>query len=342
MAGDTDLKAKASEAVERGKGVKAWWDASSWGRGLRRFSVQNGNVLSAGIAYFTLASVAAGLVVATTLATVFLAGNDELRDSLVEFLATAVPGLIKTDENGTGLIQPDDLGRGSATSIAGILGVVSFLILLNTASRFIRGLRISTRTMLGAGVASPVLGKLRDFGGLFALVLIALVGVTLQVTASSAARSIADAVGISVPAWQIRLIGYTAGVVADMLYVALVLMLLGGARLTWRVFWVILCAALSIGVLRLGVSLLVSGSIKSPVLAPFAAIITLMVFVDYVNRIILICAAWLGAHGRPHHEGRVHPESVEPATVTLSGRDARRTPLSTARVTVRNPEAPRE
>jgi membrane protein len=338
MSSDADLKAKATEAVERGKGLKAWWDGSSWGRGAKRFSVQNGSVLSAGIAYFTLASVAAGLVVATTLATVFLGGNPELRASLVDYLAEAVPGLIAVDGQ-NGIIKPDDLGTASATSIAGIIGVVSFLILINSATRFIRGLRTSTRTMLGSEVASPVLGKLRDFGGLFALVLIALVGVTIQVVASSAARSLADAVGVTVPTWEIRLIGYTAGVIADMLYVALVLLLLGGARMSWRVLWVILAAALAIGVLRLGVSFVVGGSIKSPVLAPFAAIITLMVFVDYVNRIILICAAWLGAHDREHHEGQIHPDSVEPATLTVEGRLRRGTPVTTARARVRNPDA---
>ncbi|SEJ33841.1 YihY/virulence factor BrkB family protein [Demequina mangrovi] len=336
-----DVKAKATEAVTRGKRLKEWWDNSSWGRGIKRFSVQNGAVLASGIAYLTLASVAAGLVVATTLATVFLAGNDELRGELVDYLAEAVPGLIKTDDT-NGIIQPDDLGSGSATSVAGIIGVVSFLILINSATRFIRGLRTSTRTMLGNEVASPVLGKVRDIGGLVALALIAVVGVTIQVVASGAARAIADAVGITVPAWQIRLIGYGAGVIADMLYVALVLMLLGGARMSWRVLWVILLAALAIGILRLGVSFVVQGAVDSPVLAPFAAIITLMVFVDYVNRIILICAAWLGAHEREHHEGQIHLDSLEPPTVVVEGRRRHGTPVTTARAMVRNPEAPED
>ncbi|WP_062519798.1 YihY/virulence factor BrkB family protein [Demequina silvatica] len=336
-----DVKAKAVGVVERGKGLKAWWDGSSWGRGLKRFSVQNGNVLSAGIAYFSLASVAAGIVVATTLATVFLAGNDELRDSLVEYLSEAVPGLIAAEPGGTGLIQPDDLGSGSATTVAGVVGIVSFLILINTATRFIAGLRTSTRTMLGNEVASPVLGKLRDVVALVALAVIAFVGLAIQVVASSAARAVADAVGLTVPTWEIRLIGYGAGLVADMLYVALVLMLLGGARLSWRVAWIILVAAVAIGVLRIGVTFVVSGTTDSKVLAPFAAIITLMIFVDYVNRFILMGAAWLGAHHREHHQGQIHPDSVEPPTVTVAGRKGRLgTPVSTARATLRNPEAP--
>ncbi|WP_062302035.1 YihY/virulence factor BrkB family protein [Demequina subtropica] len=334
-----DVKAKATEVVERGKGYKEWWDNSSWGRGIKRFSIQNGPVLSAGIAYFTLASVTAGLVVATTLATVFLASNDELRAELVDYLANAVPGLIAEDGQ-SGIIKPDDLGSGSATSIAGIVGVISFLVLINTATKFIRGLRTSTRTMLGKEMASPVLGKVRDVGGLFALVIIALVGVTIQVVASSAARTIADAVGITVPAWEIRLIGYTAGVIADMLYVALVLMLLGGARLSWRVLWVIVLAALAIGVLRLGVSFIVGGSSKNAALGASAAVITLMVFVDYVNRIILMCAAWLGAHDAEHHQGQFHADSVEPPTVVVEGPRRHGTPVTTARATVRNPDAP--
>lgn len=338
MSTEPDIKDKATEVVERGKGMKAWWDNSSWGRGLKRFSLQNGNVLSAGIAYFSLASVAAGLVVATTLATVFLAGNQELRTSLVDYLAEAVPGLIA--EDGTaGIIQPDDLGSGSATSIAGIVGVISFLILINTATRFIAGLRTSTRTMLGQEAASPVLGKLRDVGALVALLLIALVGLTIQVVASSAAEVVADAVGLSVPPWGVRLIGYFAGVIADMLYVSLVLIMLGGARMSWRLFWVVLAAALAIGVLRIGVSLVVSGSTSNPVLAPFAAIITLMVFVDYVNRIILMCAAWLGAHHVEPEQGQLIAGTAEPEDMAhvekIEGRKGRRTAVTTARATVR-------
>ncbi len=333
-----DVKAKATVAVTRGKRLKEWWDNSSWGRGLKRFSVQNGAVLASGIAYLTLASVAAGLVVATTRAPGFLAGNQELRSELVDYLAEAVPGLIAVDGQ-SGLIQPDDLGSGSTTSVAGIIGVISFIVLINTATRFIRGLRTSTRTMLGNEVSSPVLGKVRDVAGLVALALIALVGVTIQVVASSAAEAVADAVGLEVPAWEVRLIGYGAGVVADMLYVALVLMLLGGARMSWRVFWVMLLAALAIGVLRLGVSLVVQGTVSNPVLAPFAAIITLMIFVDYVNRMILMGAAWLGAHEREHHEGQIHLDSLEPPTVVVEGRRRHGTAVTTARATVRNPEA---
>ncbi|MDN4472812.1 YihY/virulence factor BrkB family protein [Demequina zhanjiangensis] len=333
-----EVVAQAKEAAERGKRLKAWWEGTSWAKGLKRFSLQNGNVLSAGIAYFSLASVAAGLVVATTLATLFLAGNDDLRTSLVEYLGQSVPGLVQTGPDSPGIIQPDDLGTASSTSIAGIVGLVSFLILINTATRFIAGLRTSIRTMLGEESSSPVVGKLRDVGALFGLLIIALVGLTIQVVATTAAEWVAEAIDVAVPWWGVRLIGFGAGMVADMLYVALALIVLGGAAWSRRLLAILLVASFAIGVLRVGVSLVVSGSTENRVLAPFAAIITLMVFVDYVNRIILMCAAWLGAHHVAPEVGRIHyaavPEDVAHVD-QVAGRRGRHTKVTTTRATVR-------
>ncbi|WNM28033.1 YhjD/YihY/BrkB family envelope integrity protein [Demequina capsici] len=332
-----EVMAQAKDAAARGRRIKAWWDGTSWAKGLRRFSLQNGVVLSGGIAYFTLASVAAGVVVATTLATVFLAGNTELRSSLVDYLAGAVPGLI--DTGGTaGLITADDLGSGSATTIAGVVGLISFFILINTATRFIRGLRTSIRTMLGEEYASPVVGKLKDLAALVGLLLIALVGLTIQVVATTAAQWFAGLIDVAMPWWGVRLIGVGAGVIADMLYVALALMVLGGARWSLRLVWIILVAALSIGVLRIGVSYVVSGATESAVLVPFAAAITLLVFVDYVNRIILMCAAWLGAHHVESEVGQAHHADMEDdAWEVVEGRRAGRIGVTTARAAVKRP-----
>ena len=304
---EPDLKERAGELVSQGKALKERWDRSSWGRAATSFTTQNGMVLSAGIAYFSLTSIAAGLVIATTLATVFVASNQDLRASMVEYLGEVVPGLIATDDT-AGLIQPGSLGASAATGLsAGLVGLVSFLILINTASRYVRGLRTSLRTMLGAEVASPVKGKLRDLLALLLLVVIALVGLAIQVIASNAAEWFASLVGLSVPTWGIRVIGAVAALIADMLFAALALILLGGARWSKRLLWVVLVSAFAIGVLRQFISLLVGSVTDNPVLAPFAAVFTLLIFVDYVNRVLLLCAAWLGAHHADPSAGRVVP-----------------------------------
>jgi len=329
-----EVIAQAKEAAERGKVLKERWDRSPWGRAAKRFTTQNGMVLSAGIAYFSLTSVAAGLVIATTLATVFVASDETLRTSLLQYLGDAVPGLIQTDD-AAGLIDPASLGSGAVTVSAGLVGVVSFFILVNTASRYVRGLRTSLRTMLGREVSSPVQGKIRDFIALFALVVIALVGLAIQVIASGAAEWFASIVGLEVTPWGIRLIGAGAVLIADMLFAALALILLGGARWSRRLVWVVLVSAVAIGVLRQIISLLVGGVTSSAVLAPFAAIFTLLIFVDYVNRVLLVCAAWLGAATTPEHEG---DSTSEPAVLVHESSAAkdRTTPVTTRRAVERN------
>lgn len=333
---DADLKERAEELVSQGKALKGRWDRSSWGRAATRFTTQNGMVLSAGIAYFSLTSVAAGLVIATTVATMFVASNQELRTSMVEYLGEVVPGLIATDDT-AGLIDPGSLGSSTATGVsAGLVGIVSFLILINTASRYVRGLRTSLRTMLGQEVSSPVKGKLRDLLALVLLVVIAVVGLAIQIVASNAAEWFASLVGLSVPTWGIRTIGAFAALIADMLFVALAMILLGGARWSKRLLWVVLVSAFAIGVLRQAISLLVGSVTDNPVLAPFAAIFTLLIFVDYVNRVLLLCAAWLGAHHREASTGRIVAGDAAAAPPEVREGTPADSPVTTARSTVRD------
>lgn len=336
MSDDPDLKERASAYVTRGKQAKERWDGSTWGRALRRFVLLNGNVLAAGIAYLSLTSIAAGAVIAATVASVSVATNPTLRAAMFDYLGEAVPGLVATDDS-PGLIDPDILSSSGTALATGIIGVVTLLILLNTASRYVRGLRTSLRSMLGREVASPVSGRVRDLVALVALVVIAVVGIAIQVVASGAAEWVAELVGMSVPSWVLRASAALAGVIADMLFVALALMLLGGAAWSRRLLWVVLVSALAIGVLRQFISLFVSGVTDNKVLAPFAAIFTLMIFVDYVNRVLLLTAAWLGAHHRePAGVETARPEDAPTMTVDSAVAPNRDTPVTTARATVRD------
>lgn len=54
--------------------------------------------------------------------------------------------------------------------------------------------------------------------------------------------------------------------------------------------------ALAMGVLRQVIALLISGVAEDPVLAPFAAIVTLLLFTYFTARILLYAAAYLGTY----------------------------------------------
>ena len=92
------------------------------GRALRRYLESNGNVLAGGVAYYSLASIAAALVLAVTIASFVVIGNETMRDGIVDFLGNAIPGIFTTDDGQTGLIDPSTL---SPTPMSGVVGLIA-------------------------------------------------------------------------------------------------------------------------------------------------------------------------------------------------------------------------
>ena len=69
-------------------------------------------------------------------------------------------------------------------------------------------------------------------------------------------------------------------------------------------------------------------------LASIAAVVTLLIFVDFTMRAILMAAAWMGAHRTIDAENAAKPERQ---VVTRVGAKARKGKVTTRRATVRLP-----
>jgi uncharacterized BrkB/YihY/UPF0761 family membrane protein len=98
---------------------------------------------------------------------------------------------------------------------------------------------------------------------------------------------------------------------------------------------VLLVTATVIGVLRLASSALVGSAASNAVLASIAAVITLLIFVDFTTRAILMSAAWLGSYRTPEVEGA--KEDATPRVTTHTERARRKVNVTTRRATVRRP-----
>jgi membrane protein len=192
--------------------------------------------------------------------------------------------------------------------------------------------------MLGRDAGHPLRGKLRDLTALVGIVLIVIAGLAVQVVASRAARwVVAQISDESVSEWLLRGPAVAVGLVIDMLFVAMAIMVLGRARGPWRRLWpVLLITAVVIGLLRIGSSALVGSAADNVVLASIAAVLTLLIFVDFTTRAILMAAAWIGAHRTVDAENVATPER---RVVTRVGAKARKGKgkVTTRRATVRLP-----
>ncbi len=308
--------------------VKNRFDATRPGRTLERYGLHNGNVLAGGIAYYSLASIAAGVIIGATLASLLAEVYPSLRSRIFDFVGALVPGVVGDD----GLV---DSNTSLVNSVAGIVGVAALLALVNTATRFIGALRTGVRTMLGRKAGNALFAKARDVFAVVAIAVIVVLGLALQVAGSRAATWVADEADAEwVTTSVVRVPAILGGLVVDMLFVALALVLLGRARADWRKLWpVLLVAAVAIGVLRQASSAVVAGSVDNPVLGPFAAVVTLLAFVELTTRVILYASAWLGA-GRSAGVGSMADDDGPRTVVDLSPA-RRRSKVTTARATVR-------
>lgn len=279
-----------------------------------RYVRQNGNVLAGGIAYYSLASIAAAIVLGVTIASFAVFNNDQFRESVIDYVGQAIPGLFP-DGDQPGLVDPETI---TAPTVSGIVGIVAFLILIYTATRYMRGLRAGVRVMLGDAAGKKIPGTLRDIIVLLALVLLAVVGTALQVIAVNLAQFVARLIGDDVVStWVVSLTAFVVGFAMDCVFVALVLLVLGRAQSTRRILVpTILMAGFAFAILQAASGLLVASASKNSVLAPFAAVIALMLFVDLTARTLLIAAAWIGAIAE--HDARIAAGEVLPPRPTAA------------------------
>lgn len=315
----------------RGKHLKTVFDGTRVGRMLGRYGEQNGNVLAGGIAYYSLVSIAAGLIIGATAISFLAQYVPGVRSVYFQVLQNAVPGVVG---GGSALVSQNTTLANTAT---GLVGLFALLLGANRATRFVGGLRTGVVTMLGRDAGNPLQGKLRDFMALVAIALIVTTGLVVQVIASRAADWLVGVISDdSLNVWLLRIPALLVGLVIDMLFVAMAIVVLGHARAPRRRLWpVLLITGAVIGVLRLASSALVGSAASNAVLASIAAVVTLLIFVDFTTRAILMAAAWLGAYRTPQVEGAKGDDSAGVTTDTEPAR--RKVKVTTRRATVRRP-----
>jgi len=293
------------------------------GRATRRYLRSNGNVLAGGVAYYSLASIAAALLLAVTVASMVVVGNETFREALLDFVGNAIPGIFP-DEDSKGLVDPDSL---QPTAMSGLVGLIALGVLVYTATRYMRGMRAATRTMLGEASAKSIPGTLSDIIALLALGIVAVLGAAVQIVASFLVEQVTGWIGNEgISEASVRAVAALASFAADAAFVAIVFIVLGSARAPARVLvTTILLTGAVIAVIQFGSSYFVTSASNNPVLAPFAAVIALLVFVDLTARSMLIAAAWIGVTaggGTPPEPTHELPSPARRSAKTVTTRRA--------------------
>ncbi|QTE28804.1 YihY/virulence factor BrkB family protein [Pengzhenrongella sicca] len=279
--------------VARLQAVLAWWQQTRPARANARFGAAGGGVLTGGIAYSALFSVFAGLTLGYTVFMAVLGRNTGLRQDVLDTLASSLPGLIDTGDD-SGLLKPEDLVVSAGLNAAGVVAVV---VLALSATAAMAALRTAIRAMFGAqgGGGNAVTGKLRELASFAGLALAVLLSAVLSIVVTTAAGWALDLVGLSDGmGFVVRVVGIAVAFVVDVGIFVLVVVVLAGQHPHRRELrGGAIIAAVGIGAVRLlGTSVVARSSDANALLASFAVLVTLLIWINLIARIVLLAAAW--------------------------------------------------
>ena len=260
-------------------------------RAFLRYSERRGPMLADSVTYRALFSVFAAALLGFSLAGLWLQGNPVAWQALLDAVSTAIPGLLAPE----GPIDPDAISFSVGLSLASILSLAG---LVGAAIGAIGSLRTAIRQIceritddvawwlvlvrnallaLGAGVAF-------------------LASAAVTVLGATGLDVLADGVG---PGWGQALLEWGSGVlgvlvtfVLDAAFIAILFTVLSGVTAHPRALWTgAIVGGAALTVLQQLSGLFVRGATGNPLLAPFASLIALLLWINLSVQVILIVSS---------------------------------------------------
>ncbi len=262
-------------------------------RAFLRYSERRGAMLADSVTYRTLFSVFAGVLLGFSIAALWLAGNKEAWDALIAAVDRTIPGLVGKG----GLIDVDDIEAPVGLSVAGILSLVG---LLGAAIGAIGSLRSALRAICDVTTDDVPfwLVMLRN--------LALAIGVGGALLASAAATMLGTAGldlvagwfgltrGDAAVAWGARALAIVVTFLLDAVAIAVLFRVLSGVKAPPRALWTgAVLGAVGLTVLQHLSGLFVGGASSNPLLASFAALIALLLWINLSAQVILIASAYI-------------------------------------------------
>lgn len=257
------------------------------------YSEHRGPVLADSVTYRTLFSVFAGVLLGFSVAALWLAGDPVAWQALIDAVNGVIPGLVGED----GLIKLDDITAPAGLSIAGAIATVG---LLGAAIGAIGSLRTAMRAIadeltddvLFIWVMLRNLALAIGMGG----ALVAAAAVTILGTAG--VGLLADLLGFSDENPLVQFAGWAVSLVVvfalDAVVVAVLFRVLSGVKVRKRALWSgALLGAAGLTVLQQLSGLFVGGATSNPLLASFASLIALLLWLNLSSQVILIATAYI-------------------------------------------------
>lgn len=259
------------------------------------YGEKRGPILASGLAFQGLFAGFAALWVSFSIASIVLAGDVVLRQSLVDVLADAVPGLIQGTD-GVGAIDPEVLLTTTSFTFAAAVALVGLLF---TALGWLDSARSSVRTIftLPNPKTNFVLLKVIDLGVGLAFGVALLVFVSLSIGATQASGWLLDLVDLRDSDFAIVIGRIVTALLmfglGSVILVALYRFLAGIPIPFSRLRAGVLIGAGGLTALQFGGTAVIGGASNNPLIAPFAIIAGLLIILNLGCQVILLGASWI-------------------------------------------------
>ncbi|WP_353988470.1 YihY/virulence factor BrkB family protein [Ruicaihuangia caeni] len=288
MGDERGLLQKAKKRLEllmQKRPVRAW----------QRYSTSRGPLLAAGLTFRGLFAVFAAVWVAFSIIGLVLVGNDELLDALIESVNGFIPGLI--DSGSGGVIDPNTLQVGVTLSWTGAIALGGLVF---TAVGWLGAARGAVRIIFDYPPAEVnfALLKLRDLGFGIALGALVLVSAALSVVSMQLFGGLAELVGLDRDSAVVTLVLRAAGLVLmaaiDVFALCVLFRFVSVLRIPFKaLIGGALIGAIGLGALKLAAGLLLARTGNNPLLASFAVLLGLLLWINLACQVVLIAAAWI-------------------------------------------------
>ncbi|NYF27892.1 MULTISPECIES: YihY/virulence factor BrkB family protein [unclassified Microbacterium] len=257
------------------------------------YSERRGPMLADSVTYRALFSVFAGVLLGFSIAALWLAGNPDAWRAIIQAVQSAVPGLIGKD----GAINPEDLKAPASLSVAGIISLVA---LVGAALGAIGSLRTAVRVIAGT-VQDDILWVwviLRNLALALGIGLAFVASAALTFVGQLGVEWIADLLGLpadsAAVAWTVRLLSLLVVFALDAVLIIGVFRVLSGVRPAAGSLWPgALIGALGLLVLQELSGLFVGGATSNPLLASFASLLALLIWLNFSTQVMLFACAYI-------------------------------------------------
>jgi membrane protein len=274
-----------------------WWNGSLPGRTLARFTGMNGALTASGMAYSLLFAFFAAVWALFSLLSLVASGNEQLLHTVASALGQAVPGL--TSGPGGGVVSVSAL-RSASVGLSWS-GLVSLVVLWWTVTGWLGTARLGVLDMFDHPRTPPTLirARLRDTGAAALVGVLFVVSAVGMVASAGAVRTVLGWLGLPSDGFWVGVgvegSGLLGTLVVDVLLLVVLFRLVARVPAPRRTVWIAAgLGGVGVAVLQVLGSRLMGGATSNPLLAPFAAVVGILIWFNLVSQVVVLASALLG------------------------------------------------